>query len=120
MDLLMVGELILASSSQVRQEMLSKANIPFVSIKPNIDEAEVKLSLLMESYSPRDIADALAELKASKISSKHPNSLVLGLRSSFGIRGCSVRKTAVKKYSSRPVIKIIRKTAYSIFSRCDI
>ena len=61
-------ELILASSSHVRKELLLKANISFISVKPNIDEAEVKSSLLMEGYSPRNIADALAELKAGKIS----------------------------------------------------
>ena len=102
----MVGELILASSSQVRQEMLSKANIPFVSIKPNIDEAEVKLSLLMESYSPRDIADALAELKASKISSKHPNSLVLGCDQVLEFEGALLEKPSSKNLAVDQLLKL--------------
>jgi septum formation protein len=123
MDLLMVGELILASSSQVRQEMLSKANIPFVSIKPNIDEAEVKLSLLMESYSPRDIADALAELKASKISSKHPNSLVLGCDQVLEFEGALLEKPSSKHLAVDQLLKLSgkRHTAFSaavIFENC--
>ena len=64
----MSGELILASSSEVRKALLEKSNISFLSAKPNIDEDAVTSSLLSEDYSPRDIADALAELKASKIS----------------------------------------------------
>ena len=47
MVLLMSGELILASSSEVRKELLEKSNIPFVSVKPNIDEDTVKSSLLL-------------------------------------------------------------------------
>ena len=78
MVLLMSGELILASSSAVRKELLERSNISFVSVKPNIDEDTVKSSLLVENYSPRDIADALAELKASKVSLKNPDRLVLG------------------------------------------
>jgi len=111
----MVGELILASSSQVRQEMLSKANIPFVSIKPNIDEAEVKLSLLMESYSPRDIADALAELKASKISLKHRNSLVLGCDQVLEFEGALLEKPSSKNLAVEQLLKLSgkRHTAFS-------
>ena len=52
MVLLMSGELILASSSEVRKELLEKSNISFVSVKPNIDEDTVKSSLLVENYSP--------------------------------------------------------------------
>ena len=59
----MSGELILASSSAVRKELLERSNISFASVRPNIDEDTVKSSLLVENYSPRDIADALAELK---------------------------------------------------------
>jgi septum formation protein len=102
----MVGELILASSSQVRQELLSKANISFVSIKPNIDEAEVKSSLLMENYSTRDIADALAELKASKISLKHPNSLVLGCDQVLEFQGALLEKPASKSLAVEQLLKL--------------
>ena len=102
----MAGELILASSSQVRQELLSKANISFVSIKPNIDEAEVKSSLLMENYSARDIADALAELKASKISLKHPNSLVLGCDQVLEFQGALLEKPASKSLAVEQLLKL--------------
>ena len=53
MVLLMSGELILASSSEVRKELLEKSNISFVSVKPNIDEDTVKSSLLLKIIHPR-------------------------------------------------------------------
>jgi septum formation protein len=83
-----------------------KANISFVSIKPNIDEAEVKSSLLMENYSTRDIADALAELKASKISLKHPNSLVLGCDQVLEFQGALLEKPASKSLAVEQLLKL--------------
>ena len=56
----MSGEFILASSSEVRKALLEKSNISFLSVNPNIDEDAVKSSLLVENYSPRDIADAVS------------------------------------------------------------
>lgn len=45
---------------------------------PRIDEDAIRASLLAEDASPRDIADALAEFKARKISDKNPGALVIG------------------------------------------
>ena len=45
----MIGKLILASSSKIRKQLLNNANVPFISIEPNIDEDAVKLSLLTET-----------------------------------------------------------------------
>tara|TARA_B100001057_G_scaffold118245_2_gene116826 strand:- start:2063 stop:2674 length:612 start_codon:yes stop_codon:yes gene_type:complete len=123
MDLLMDGKLILASSSHVRKELLLNANIPFVSIKPNIDEAEVKSSLLMEGYSPREIADALAELKASKISLKHPSSLVLGCDQILEFEGTLLEKPASKTLAVEQLLKLSGKhhvafSAAVIFENC--
>ena len=92
----MSGELILASSSEVRKALLEKSNILFSSVKPNIDENAVKSSLLSENYSPRDIADALAELKASKISLKNPDSLVLGCDQILECEGILLEKPPSK------------------------
>ena len=98
----MSGELILASSSEVRKALLEKSNILFSSVKPNIDEDAVKSSLLNENYSPRDIADALAELKASKISLKDPDSLVLGCDQILEFEGILLEKPPSKNLRSLP------------------
>ncbi|MEO1155353.1 MAG: Maf family protein, partial [Pseudomonadota bacterium] len=46
--------------------------------KPRVDEDLLKTSLIAEQTSPRDIADALAEMKAARVADKHPGHLVIG------------------------------------------
>jgi septum formation protein len=70
--------LILASSSTIRLQILRRAGIDVTAIAPRIDEDSAKAALLFDGAGPRDIADALAELKARKIAKKHPTALVLG------------------------------------------
>lgn len=68
--------LILASQSASRTAMLSAAGVPFVAEPAYADEAALKAA--MAGAPPRDVADALAELKALKVSARHPGMLVLG------------------------------------------
>ncbi len=68
--------LILASQSQSRRAMLAAAGVPFTAEPAHVDEDAAKTSLA--HLSPRDLADALAELKALRVSPRHPAALVLG------------------------------------------
>lgn len=74
----MAAPLILASGSEIRAQLLSKANVGYEIVKPRVDEEMIKRSLQAEGASPRDVADALAEAKALKVSLKRPEALVLG------------------------------------------
>lgn len=74
----MAQTLILASESASRKAMLSAAGVPFTAVAAHIDETAILQSMLAENASPRDIADALAELKAVKISRGATGALVLG------------------------------------------
>lgn len=71
-------QLILASQSASRRAMLEAAGVPFVAEAAHIDEDAVKESMVNEGTDGRRLADALAELKAIKISQRHPTALVLG------------------------------------------
>ena len=71
-------QLILASGSTVRARLLETAGIAFDVVSPHVDEDAVKESLLAEGAPPRDVADTLAALKASKVSMLHPGALVIG------------------------------------------
>ena len=64
----MKNQIILASGSQIRATLLQNAGISFETKVPRIDEQTIKESLVSEGAKPRDIADALAEMKARKIS----------------------------------------------------
>ena len=70
--------LILASSSQIRQQLLTAAGVPYTVQSAQIDEDMIRRALLAEQARPRDIADALAEMKARKIAEKRPECMVLG------------------------------------------
>lgn len=70
--------MILASTSPTRLQMLRAAGLNPTAIAPRVDEATIRDALVAEGASPRDIADALAEMKARKVADKHPTSLILG------------------------------------------
>lgn len=71
-------QLILASQSSGRRAMLEAAGVAHEAVAPGVDEESVKASLRAEGPKARDMADALAELKALKVSARAPEALVLG------------------------------------------
>jgi septum formation protein len=70
--------IILASSSKTRIQLLRSAGIAISSQPARIDEAMVRQALMADHATPRDIADALAEMKARKIADKTSGAVVLG------------------------------------------
>ena len=85
-------EIILASKSKVREEILKKNGIQCVVSPSNIDEDPVKESLLNEGASPEIISKNLAELKANKVSQKNYDVLVLGADSVIDLNGELISK----------------------------
>ena len=85
-------KLILASKSKVRKEILDKNNI-LVQVQPSsVDEDPIKQSLLNENASPEIISKNLAELKASRVSQKNFDVLVLGADSVIDLEGELISK----------------------------
>ena len=85
-------KLILASKSKVRKEILDKNNI-LAEVQPSsVDEDPIKQSLLNENASPEIISKNLAELKASKVSQKNFDVLVLGADSVIDLNGELISK----------------------------
>ncbi|MBA4014237.1 MAG: septum formation protein Maf [Phenylobacterium sp.] len=64
----MSEQIILASKSAARRAVLTGAGVPFEVAVAGVDEDAVKTSMLAQGATPRDVADALAEIKAVKIS----------------------------------------------------
>jgi septum formation protein len=71
-------DLVLASGSATRRILLENAGLRVVVRPPQVDESALRDSLLEQDTEPRDIADALAEMKALRVSRKMPGRLVLG------------------------------------------
>jgi len=74
----MTPRLLLASQSASRARMLRDAHVPFEVVRAPVDEESAKASLEAEGLGPRNLADALAELKAISASMRNPLDLVLG------------------------------------------
>ena len=109
------GEIILASTSAARIEMLTKAQVPFTSSPARIDEDTVKQSLLAENAAPRDIADALAELKALRISAKHPAALVIGSDQVADLAGTLLSKPS-DMAAAEAQLRLLRGKTHDLFS----
>ena len=70
--------LILASGSEIRATLLRNAGLEVEAVPARIDEDAIKAGMLAEGAKPHDVADALAEHKARRVSAKHPEAFVLG------------------------------------------
>jgi septum formation protein len=69
---------IVASQSSARRAMLTAAGVPYEAVSPNVDEEGIRDALVARGAPPRDIADALAETKAVKLSRRFGQALVVG------------------------------------------
>ncbi|MBE3638270.1 Maf family protein [Mangrovicoccus algicola] len=85
-------DLILASSSAIRAELLRNAGLGIETLPARIDEEAIRASFAAEGMDARDVADALAEAKAAKISAKRPGMLVLGCDQVLEHRGAVIGK----------------------------
>ena len=88
----MINNIILASKSGVRKKILNENGISCEVVAANIDEEQIKESLLKEKASPEIISKNLAELKANKVSEKKPDEFVLGADSVIDLNGKLVSK----------------------------
>jgi len=89
--------LILASSSKIRKIILEKHNFNILVHAPNVDEEEIKKSLLQEDATPKDVSETLARLKAVKISAKYKDQIVLGADQVLTLEGRIFNKPKDKK-----------------------
>lgn len=78
--------IVLASQSAARRAVLEGAGVPFEVSVAGVDEDAVKASMLADGAGARDIADALAELKAVRVSAKRPE-LVVGADQTLEFEG---------------------------------
>ena len=114
----MLNNIILASKSKVRKNILENNNIN-CEVKPsNVDEDSVKESLATENASPEIISKNLAELKANKISSKIKERIVLGADSVIDLNGELISKPLDRKGAMEILKKLNGREHYLISSVC--
>ena len=111
-------ELILASKSKVRKEILNKNNIS-VTVQPStVDEDPIKKSLLKEKASPEIISKNLAEIKASIVSQKNYDILVLGADSVIDLNGELISKPENREEALNNLKKLNGKKHNLVSSVC--
>ena len=84
--------IILASKSEVRKRILDENNIICAVEPSNLDEDEVKKSLINQGATPELISKNLAELKANKVSQKRIGEIVLGADTVIDLNGRLISK----------------------------
>ena len=111
-------KIILASKSGVRKDILKKNNILCEVVPSNVNEDEVKNSLISEGASPLLISKNLAELKANKVSSKKPDQLVLGADSVIDLESELISKPTNRDEALKILKKLNGKRHQLISSVC--
>ena len=111
-------KIILASKSGVRKNILDRNKIKCEVIPSNIDEDQVKDSLLNEKATPKLISKNLAELKANKISRIKPDQLVLGADSVIDLENELISKPKSREEALEILLKLNGKKHKLISSVC--
>ena len=111
-------KIILASKSGVRKKILDKYNINNEVIVSNVDEDEVKESLLAEGADPLLISKNLAEIKSIKVSNKNPNRYVLGADSVISLNKELINKPNSREEAFAILKKLNNSKHYLISSVC--
>ena len=114
----MINQIVLASKSGVRKKILNENGINCEVVPSNIDEDQIKESLLKENASPKIISKNLAELKANKISKKKNDRLVLGADSVIDLNGELISKPTNREEAFNILKKLNGQRHYLISSVC--
>ncbi len=111
-------KIILASKSEVRKNILDKYKIDNEVIVSNVDENEVKKSLLAEGANPLSVSKNLAEIKSIKVSGKNQNRLVLGADSVVSLNEELINKPNSREEAFNILKKLNNSKHYLISSVC--
>ena len=111
-------KIILASKSGVRKQILDKYKIDNEVMVSNVDEDEIKDSLLAEGADPLVISKNLAEIKSIKVSNKNPDRLVLGADSVVSLDNELINKPKSREEAFSILKKLNNSIHYLISSVC--
>ena len=111
-------KIILASKSGVRKQILDKYKIDNEVMVSNVDEDEIKDSLLAEGADPLIISKNLAEIKSIKVSNKNPDRLVLGADSVVSLDDELINKPKSREEAFSILKKLNNSIHYLISSVC--
>lgn len=106
----MPSDLILASASPFRRQLLEDAGITFKAVPAEIDERAVEAPLAAAGGSPEDIALLLAEAKAGEVSGRHPGAVVIGSDQTLSLGDEVLHKVATREEARKRLLLLSGKT----------
>ena len=110
--------IILASKSKVRKQILQKYNI-LCEVQPsNVDEDSIKLNLKKQKAPPDLVSKNLAELKSNKVSRRFPNAFVIGADSVIDLNGKLISKPTNRTEAMNILTSLNGKSHFLISSVC--
>lgn len=112
--------LILASQSSARRAMLTAAGVPHQAMAAAIDEDAAKDSLRADGLDARGLADALAELKALRLSQRNPQALVLGCDQTLALADGSMLDKPADRDQAREQLRGLRGSTHRLISAAVI
>ena len=113
-----MNQIILASKSKVRKDILNSNDINCEVVPSNVDEDSIKMSLIKENATPEIISKNLAEIKANKVSAKFVNKLVIGADSVIDLEGKVISKPVDRNEALDILKELNGKSHYLISSVC--
>ena len=111
-----VNEIILASKSKVRFEILEKYNIKCKVVVSNVDEEPIKESLISKNSTPETISQNLAEIKAIKVSALNNRFIVIGADSVISLENEIISKPTNREEALQTLSKLNGKEHHLISS----
>ena len=111
-------KIILASKSGVRKKILEKYKIDSTVVFSNVDEDEIKESLLAEKADPLTISKNLAQIKSIKVSKQYNDQLVLGADSVISLNNELINKPKSRKEALEILKKLNNSKHFLISSVC--
>ncbi|MFV0473394.1 MAG: Maf family protein [Pikeienuella sp.] len=115
----MSAPLVLASASATRADMLRRAGVAVEILPARVDEEEMKSALRADRLNPRDQADALAEMKAVRVSARLPGALVIGADQVLDFNGEAFDKPADMQAARAQLLRL-RGARHHLFSAAVI
>ena len=112
--------IVLASQSESRRAMLSAAGVPFEALSPGVDEEAAKEALRADGLDARALADALAELKALRVSRRVPGGLVLGCDQTLSLDEGMMIDKAVDRADAERILKLLSGRVHYLHSAAVI
>jgi len=112
--------IVLASQSASRRALLEAAQVPFEALSPGVDEEAAKEALRADGLNARQLADALAELKALRVSRRVPGGLVLGCDQTLSLEDGTMIDKAIDRADAERILKLFSGRVHHLHSAAVI